>query len=219
MGAAGSNWPRVFSPFFPLFFPRQEDWRQPHELHQARFALDFSLFFPRQEEWHPHELHQARLALVFSFFFFHARRSGVRRRGGFRRMERTRPDSPSIFVPPFFPRQEEWHPPQEWHPPHGPQARIALVFFPFRVFPPFLRARRSGIRMGRTRPDSPSCFFPLFSAPGGVASAWAAPGPTRLRVFSPFFPRQVEWDGAGSSGWKVPRRPDFFFTRLRRLAT
>ena len=180
----------------------------------------------------------------FPCLFFHARRSGVRRRGGFRRMERTRPDSPSIFVPPFFPQQEEWHPPQEWHPPHGPQARLALDFCsPFfstsggavsaagvasawaagptrlRVFPPFLRARRSGIRMGRTRPDSPSCFFHLFSAPGGVASAWAAPGPTRLRVFSPFFPRQVEWDGAGSSGWKVPRRPDFFFTRLRHLAT
>ena len=42
MGAAGSNWPRVFSPFFPLFFPRQEEWGQTH---QARFALVFFLVF------------------------------------------------------------------------------------------------------------------------------------------------------------------------------
>ena len=132
----------------------------------------------------------------FPCFFFHARRSGVRRRGGFRRMERTRPDSPSIFVPPFFPRQEEWRPLQEWHPPHGPQARIALVFSPF--FP----RQVEWCPPQEWHPHGPQArlafvFSPLFSAPGGAAPAWAAPGPTRLRVFSPFFPRQEEWHPHG----------------------
>ena len=87
----------------------------------------------------------------------------------------------------FFPRQEEWRQPQGW-PPHGPhQARLALVF---------------------------SLFF---STPGGVASAtgvasaWAAPGPTRLRVFYPLF------STSGGVGWSRQLRVEgasqacFFF--------
>ena len=173
----------------------------------------------------------------FSLFplFFHVRRSGVRRtrpdspsifscfffhgRSGVSRMERTRPDSPSIFSL-FFPRQEGWHP-------HGAhQARLALVFSLF-----FFPRQEEWRQPQGWPPHGPHqarlalVFSLFFSTPGGVASAtgvasaWAAPGPTRLRVFFPFFPRQVEWDGAGSSGWKGPHRPAFFFTRLRHLAT
>ena len=71
--------------------------------------------------------------------------------------------------------------------------------------------------MGRTRPESPS-FFPLFSTSGGVvsaagvASAWAAPGPTCPR-FSPLF------STSGGVGWRRQLRVEgasqaCFFSRV-----
>ena len=78
-------------------------------------------------------------------------------------------------------------------------------------------SRRSGIRMGRTRPKSPA-FFPLFSTSGGVvsaagvASAWAAPGPTCPRFF-PLF------STSGGVGWRRQLRVEgasqaCFFSRV-----
>ena len=97
-------------------------------------------------------------------------------------MRRIRPDLP-LFFPLFF------------HVRRSGVSRMPLFFFPC-----FFHVRRSGVR--RTRPGSP-LFFPFFSTSGGVLGA--ASGPICPRFF-PFFPRQMEWDGAGSSaGWAVPQ--------------
>ena len=96
-------------------------------------------------------------------------------------VRRTRPDSPSFFFLVFSTS--------------GGVASAASGPVCPCFFSLFFHVRRSA--GGRTRPGLP-LFFPFFSTSGG--------GRIRpdLPSFFPFFPRQVEWDGAGSSaGWAV----------------
>ena len=158
MGAAGSNWPRFFSPFSPFFSTSGGVGSDaPGPTRPRFFLVFFSTAGVASAAWSAPGPTRPR----FFPFFFHGRRGGIR-------MERTRPDSPSSF-PCFFSTPggvasaagvaSAWAAPGPTRP---------------RLFPCFFHARRSGIRhrggfrMGRTRPDSPSCFFPLFSTSGGV---------------------------------------------------